>query len=448
MHNVNEIIAYILGFKSYVLLPMILLGFALVFRMRPATAVKASLTIGIGFIGIFMVLDYFVARIGPAVQALVARTGLRFNVLDVGWPPMAAITWSYRLAVAMLILIMAVNLVMLILRWTKTVNIDIWNYWHPIFLGALVYELSGNLVWSIAATTAATVFIIKLADWSVPALVRFTGLEGISITTFSGIAYFPWAVLGDRLIERIPGLNRLDVNPETLKRRLGLFGEPMMIGVLMGLALGIAAGYEVKMVLELAFEIAAVIFILPMMSGVLGQGLTLISDGMKDFIKKYLPGFGEAYIGLDLAILVGNTSAIVTGILLMPVAIILAVILPGVKFIPLGDLGNMIGAMVIIVMAARGNVIRAVLLGIPVIIGKLYIASWMAPVYTRLAQKANLQFQGYHGLITSFLDGGNIIRFWMVKLFIGSWWAWCLIPLAAGLLYYTAWVAGKSRQDQ
>ena len=211
--------------------------------MRPATAVKASLTIGIGFIGIFMVLDYFVARIGPAVQALVARTGLRFNVLDVGWPPMAAITWSYRLAVAMLILIMAVNLVMLILRWTKTVNIDIWNYWHPIFLGALVYELSGNLVWSIAATTAATVFIIKLADWSVPALVRFTGLEGISITTFSGIAYFPWAVLGDRLIERIPGLNRLDVNPETLKRRLGLFGEPMMIGVLMGLALGIAAGY-------------------------------------------------------------------------------------------------------------------------------------------------------------------------------------------------------------
>lgn len=437
IHAVN----YILSFKSYVLLPMIILCLALFFRLPLRQAVKSSLTIGIGFIGIFIIFGYFIARIGPAVKALVQRTGLHFNALDVGWPPLAAVTWTFKLVPLLLILIMTVNILMLIFRQTRTVNIDIWNYWHFIFAGMLVQSVTGNALFAILATLIASVVTIKLADWSADSINSFAGISGVSISTLSAVVYYPIGVIGDRLIDKIPFVRRWNADPESLKRRLGLIGEPMMIGFLMGLFLGIGAGYPLKKLLELAFEIAAVIYILPLMSGILGHGLNGISEGMKNFIKKRFPDVGETFIGLDVAIIVGNTSIIVTALLLMPIALLLAFLLPGIRFIPLGDLANLMCPLALIVVATRGNIIRSVLLGIPVIIAKLYIASTLAPLFTKLTTACHLSFEGYSGAITSFLDGGNIFRFWLLKVFAGDIWALLLIPVFVTVLFGTRYLS-------
>lgn len=443
MELLNQGVAYLLSFKPYVLLPVILLLFSLAFRIRFGQALKASLTIGIGFIGIFLIFDYFVAAIGPAVQALIARTGLNFNVLDVGWTPLAAITWSYTLAPLLIVLIMVTNFILLALKLTRTVNIDIWNYWHFIFMGALVYETTGSITLSIVAATMSNITILKLADWSAAAVKDFSGLKGISISTLSGVVYYPLGIVGDWFIDRIPGLRNLNANPESIKTRLGILGEPMVIGFVIGLCLGIGAGYDVKQFLELAFQIAAVILILPMMSGLLGQGLLPISEGMKNFIKRKFPDLGETYIGLDVAVILGNTSVVVTGLLLMPVALLAAFLLPGVKFIPLGDLANTLCAVSMVAVATKGNVVRSFLIGLPIIIGKLYAASSLARLYTDLSYKSNFSFKGYDGIITSFLDGGNLFRFWELKLFQGHWAAFLALPLVALLLYITASHASK-----
>lgn len=433
----NTLLNYVLSFKSYVLLPLIIFFFSLIFRIPIRRAFKSSLTIGIGFIGIFIIFDYFVGRIGPAVSSLIKHTGLQYNALDVGWPPLAAVTWSFKLVPIMIPLIMAANLLLLFLRKTRTINIDIWNYWHFIFAGMLVYDATQSVLWAIVGTLITAIVIIKIADWSADGVRRFAGLEGISIPTLSAAVYYPIGVLGDRLLEKVPGLRHLNANPETLKKRLRLLGEPMMIGLLIGLLLGIGAGYPVKKILELAFEIAAVIYILPMMTGILGHGLNGISEGMKSFVKRKFPDLGETFIGLDVAVIIGNTSIIVTGLLLMPVALILALVLPGVRFIPLGDLANLICPAALIVVATRGNIVRAFILSIPVIIGKLYAASAMAPIYTRLAHDANVTFNGYQGAITGFLDGGNLFRVWLLNIFEGHPWAWIILPFVVLTLILT-----------
>lgn len=434
---ISNVVSYILEFKPYVLLPLIMLLFSLLFHIPAAKAIKSSLTIGIGFIGLFIIFDYFVQRIGPAVRALVEKTGLHFNVLDVGWTPLASITWSYKMAPLIMVLVLAVNAIMLFFKLTKTVNIDIWNFWHFIFTGAVVYESTGNIIFSIAASLVVTIITIKLADWSAPAVKEFTGLEGVSITTLSGVVYYPFSVAADKLLNKIPLINRINADPQSIKRRLGLAGEPMFIGFVIGVLLGFGAGYEVKKILEFGFEIAAVIYILPMMAATLGKGLMPISEGLKDFIKKKFPDVGETYIGLDLAVILSNPSVIVTGLLLMPAALFLAFILPGVNFIPLGDLANIVGAVSMVAVATRGNVVRTFIIFIPIIIGKLYAASHMAQLYTDLSRKVQFTFEGYDGVITSFLDGGNIFRFWIFKVFEGKLWALLLIPAAALMLYTT-----------
>ena len=94
---------YFLSFKPYVMLPVIILVLALIFRIKFSVALKSALQLGIAFIGIFMVFDFFVALIKPVTEALIARSGLNLSVLDVGWPPLAALSWSFSLAPVLLI---------------------------------------------------------------------------------------------------------------------------------------------------------------------------------------------------------------------------------------------------------------------------------------------------------------------------------------------------------
>lgn len=441
MHAIQDAILYFLGFKAYVMLPVIIFIFAMVFRIKIETAVKSALTIGIGFVGVFIIFDYFVKIINPPVQALIKRAGLHFNVLDVGWPPLAAITWSFKLAPILILIFMAVNIALLLLKLTKTVDIDIWNYWHFIFVAALVYNLTDSYILSILAAITTCIIVIKLADWSAPFVNEFSGLEGVCIPNLSAAAYVPLGIIGNKVIDKIPVLNKIDANPEKIQKKLGLLGQPMVLGFLMGIILGIGGGYDIKQISDLGFGFAAVVYILPKMCEIVGTSLIPISEGMKEFINKHFPNMGETYIGLDVAVIVGVPSVVVTAIFLMPVALILAFTLPGIKFIPLGDLANIMGSIALVCAATRGNVVRSFILGIPLIIGSLYASSYMADIYTKLATVSNYKIADYSGTFTSFLDGGNLLRVWLVRLFSGNLYALIILPFAIIALYATRKIA-------
>lgn len=433
----NNAIMYFLSFKSYVILPVIILVLAMVFKIKFAVALKSAITIGIGFIGIFIVFDYFIEIIYPVVQALISRSGLSVNVLDVGWPPLAAITWSFKLAPLLLVVFMVINILMLVLKLTRAVNIDIWNYWHVILLAAMVNNITNSSLLAIISAVLAFILVLKIAEWSAPMVNKFSGMEGICIPHLAALSYLPVALVGDKIINSIKGLNKLDVNPKKIQDKLGVIGEPMVLGLIIGMGLGIGGGYDIKQISEVAFGFAAVIYILPKMCGILGSALVPISEGMKEFINSHFPALGTTYIGLDVAILFGDASVVVTTLLLIPVALVLSFILPGVNFIPLGDLTNLMVPMAIICVVTKGNVVRSFILGIPLIIGNLYIASNMASFFTNLAGKADYQVAGYDGVFTSFLDGGNFFRAWVTKLFTGNLVAMAFIPIAIGMIYFT-----------
>lgn len=437
MNQLTNVVQYILGFGPTVLLPIVLFILGLVFRLKIGRALRSALTVGIGFVGIYAIFDVFTGSVGPAAQAMVDNAGVDLQIVDLGWPPLSAITWGGPIAPVVIFTTIVINIVMIAMKWTKTVDVDLWNYWHFALVGTLVYYTTGSFWLGILASAILTVVTLKIADWAAPMGEKYFGLEGISLPTVSSATFFPIGLLGNRIIDAIPGIRNIEINPQTVQKRFGIFGEPMMIGTILGLLLGFLAGYDIQGVLTLGISVGAVMFILPRMVAILMEGLIPISDAVKKYLSNRYPDRDDLYIGLDIAVAVGNPAVISTALLLTPIAVVLAVVLPGVNILPLGDLSNLAVFISMVVLATKGNVFRSVVIAIPMIIGDLYISTNIAPLVTEMAEGVNFQFpEGSSGLVSSFLDGGNPLRYWILQIFELNWIALTLIPVIGIIVFW------------
>ena len=435
-HTLYTVVQYVLGFGPTVLLPLVLFFLALFFKVKPAKALRSSLIVGIGFVGIYAIFDILTSNVGPAAQAMVERTGISLPVVDLGWPPLAAITWGSPIAPFVIPLTMLINVAMLALNKTRTVDVDMWNYWHFALAGTLVYYSTGSFVLGLSAAAIAAIVVLKVADWSAPLVAKYFGLEGISLPSLSSVVFFPIGLLFDKIIDKIPGLNRIHIDPESVQKRLGIFGEPMMVGTILGILLGIIAGYDFKHILLLGISIGGVMFILPRMVRILMEGLLPLSEAIKKYLNAKYPGRDDLFIGLDIAVAVGNPAIISTALILTPISVFIAFLLPGNKVLPLGDLANLAVMASMIVLACRGNIFRAVITAIPVIIADLWIATKIAPFITGMAKDVNFKMaEGSSGQVSSFLDGGNPFRYWLLEIFNGNMIAIGLVPVIALIIY-------------
>ncbi|EEI0523540.1 PTS galactitol transporter subunit IIC [Salmonella enterica] len=436
VHTLYTVVQYVLGFGPTVLLPLVLFFLALFFKVKPAKALRSSLIVGIGFVGIYAIFDILTSNVGPAAQAMVERTGISLPVVDLGWPPLAAITWGSPIAPFVIPLTMLINVAMLALNKTRTVDVDMWNYWHFALAGTLVYYSTGSFVLGLSAAAIAAIVVLKLADWSAPLVAKYFGLEGISLPTLSSVVFFPIGLLFDKIIDKIPGVNRIHIDPENVQKKMGIFGEPMMVGTILGVLLGIIAGYDFKHILLLGISIGGVMFILPRMVRILMEGLLPLSEAIKKYLNAKYPGRDDLFIGLDIAVAVGNPAIISTALILTPISVFIAFLLPGNKVLPLGDLANLAVMASMIVLACRGNIFRAVITAIPVIVADLWIATKIAPFITGMAKDVNFKMaEGSSGQVSSFLDGGNPFRFWLLEIFNGNIIAIGLIPVLALIIY-------------
>lgn len=367
---------------------------------------------------------------------MVERTGISLPVVDLGWPPLAAITWGSPIAPFVIPLTMLINVAMLALNKTRTVDVDMWNYWHFALAGTLVYYSTGSFVLGLSAAAIAAIVVLKLADWSAPLVAKYFGLEGISLPTLSSVVFFPIGLLFDKIIDKIPGVNRIHIDPENVQKKMGIFGEPMMVGTILGVLLGIIAGYDFKHILLLGISIGGVMFILPRMVRILMEGLLPLSEAIKKYLNAKYLGRDDLFIGLDIAVAVGNPAIISTALILTPISVFIAFLLPGNKVLPLGDLANLAVMASMIVLACRGNIFRAVITAIPVIVADLWIATKIAPFITGMAKDVNFKMaEGSSGQVSSFLDGGNPFRFWLLEIFNGNIIAIGLIPVLALIIY-------------
>lgn len=431
---------------SIVVLPILIFIFGLILGTKPAKAFTSALTVGVGFVGLNLVIDLLSGSLGPAAQAMVERFGLNLTTIDVGWPAAAAISYGTILGSLSIPIAIAVNIILIVLGLTRTLNVDIWNIWHAAFIASLVFALTDNFAMGLLATVIYTMMILLFSDVIAPTVNKFYGFPNITFPHGTSAPGFLFAIPMNWLFDRIPGLKDWKADPETIQKRFGIFGDSTVMGFMIGLVIGILAGYDVAGVGQLAVKTGAVMVIMPRMVSLLMEGLTPISEAANAFVQKRFPG-RELFIGMDSALSVGHPAVLSSSLLLVPITIFLAVILPGNTTLPFGDLATI--PFVVCLMAAvfGGNIIRTVIAGTIYMVSVLYITSWVAPLLTKAAQSANFNMEG-HTSITALAEGG----LWTTWMFIGltklfSWAGLIAIGVVIlGLLVYVNRILPKRNQ--
>jgi galactitol PTS system EIIC component len=346
---------------------------------------------------------------------MVDRLGVHLNVIDVGWPATSSIAWASVVAAFIIPIGLVVNVVMLLTKTTKTMNVDIWNYWHYTFMAALVYTVSDSIVLGLIAAVIFQIVCLKIADWTQPIVNDFYEMPGVSVATGSTISYAPFIFLV-RGIQKIPGLNKLNTDPDAIQKRFGIFGDSMVIGLILGAAIGALAGYNIGKIIKIGMDMAAVMILMPRMVKILMEGLIPLSESARSWLSKRF-GDREIYIGLDAAVLLGHPSVIATALILTPITVLLAVILPGNAVLPFGDLATIPFVIAFVVGAARGNIVHSLIVGTVMIALSLYMATDIAPVFTEMAKVAKINLPEGSAMVSSIDQGGNLINWIIWKIF-------------------------------
>jgi PTS system galactitol-specific IIC component len=400
---------YISDLGATFLLPLIILIVGLIFRLRFSQALRAGVTVGIGFVGLNLVLNLIWNYIGPVTTILVERFQLNLNTVDAGWAAAAGVAFATRVGAVIIPFIILVNLVMLLLRQTRTVNIDIWNFWHFAFSGAVIMTLTGSFWYGLLGAAAHCVIALKFADVSAERVQKEIGLPGISIAQGFAITTVPIYLLLEKVYDKIPGMNRKKFDSAFIQNKLSFVGEPIMIGLILGILLGVSVGYGLKQIGELGVAMAALMMLLPRMVKVIMEGLIPISDAAKTFLEKRFKG-SEFYIGLDSAVLLGHTNTITVAILLIPITLGLAFLLPGNTTLPIGDLAATAFFVAMATPIHRGDFLRTLISGTIMMGIVLLIASYFAPIITDTARETGFTFpEGATNI--SALSAGNLLAF-------------------------------------
>ena len=299
MEIILKVIGFIQNLGSSVMMAVVVTLLGILFGTKPGKALRAGLTVGVGLVGITTIFGLLGANLGPATQAMVERYGFSLSVIDVGWPAASAIAMATNVGAMIIPLGLVVNIVMLLTNTTQTVNVDIWNYWHFAFTGALVAGVTGNIGYGFIAAAVNMVIVLIIGDLTAPAVAKYNGLEGISIPHgFSG-AFVPLAWLTDWVIDHIPGLKDVDFNFEQVQKKFGVVGEPIFIGTVIGTVIGFLAGYGTK-ALGLGVTMGAVLVLTPKMAALLMEGRgELVSCDIHPH-KIQLLAAGRDRLGLDL----------------------------------------------------------------------------------------------------------------------------------------------------
>lgn len=439
----EQVFSYIIGLGAAVMMPIIFTVLGLCIGIKFGKALNCGLKVGVGFVGLSVITALLTSSLGPALNSVVDIYHLQLKVFDMGWAAAAAVAYNTAVGAFIIPVCLGVNIVLLLLKGTRTVNIDLWNYWHFAFIGAVVYFASGSLLWGFFAAIICYIITLVIADMTADKFQTFyKDMEGISIPQpfCAGFAPFAWFI--NKILDKIPGMERLEIDAEGLKKKFGLLGEPLFLGVVVGIGIGCltcTSGEQlvdkIPYILGLGIKMGAVMELIPRVTVLFIEGLKPISDATRELIARKFQGAEGLSIGMSPALVIGHPTTLVVSLLLIPVTLFLAVVLPGNEFLPLASLAGMFYVFPLVLPYTKGNVVKTFIVGLVVIVLALFMVTNLAPEFTKAAQDVYANTGDAAVAIPQGFEGGSLD-------FAGSPLAWLIFQCSYNLKYIGAGLLG------
>lgn len=399
-------------FGAQLLVPLVVFLLSLILKVKPMQAFRAAIYMAIGLVAFNIILGILMGQMESVMTLMSANAGKTFDVVDVGWPAAATIVYNNSLGMIYLVVGLIWNVVLFLLKVTDTFEpTDIWNYYFFVTYCICAQFVTGSFVIGLLCAMFCNLFVLLVSDAIGPALQEYYGYDGLTCTCISCTNVAVFAGIVKILFDKI-GFGRVKVNPDALNKRLGFFGEPAMLGTIIGLIMG-AVAYIHQLgnastwstILTFAFTLAVMLVIYPTVSGLFVRGLIPISNTMNarmrsgEIKRKYF------LIGIDPAVYFGETANITAGLVLTPILIVTAIILPGNRLVPLADIPAIPFMVIGLTAVFQGDILKSVICG--TVYGSLahLIASDMAELFTNAATLAGFALS----------EGQTFVGSWLVS---------------------------------
>lgn len=395
----EQVFAYIISLGAAVMMPIIFLVLGLCIGLNFNKALMSGLKVGVGFIGLGIVTALLTTSMKGPLESVVEIYHLQLHVFDMGWPAAASVAYNTAVGAFIIPVCLGVNILLLMCKGTRTVNIDLWNYWHFAFIGAVVYFASAAmgwdypLAWGFFAAIICYIITLVIADVTAPKFQGFyKDVDGISIPQPFCASFVPFAWAINKGLDKIPGMNRLEIDAEGMKKKFGIAGEPLFLGIVVGIAIGCLSYSSwaeivdhVPNILGLGIKMGAVMELIPRVTVLFIEGLKPISDATRSLIARKFHGAEGLSIGMSPALVIGHPATLVASIILIPITLIIAVLIPGNQFLPLASLAGMFYLFPLVLPYTKGNVLKTIIVGIVIIVMALLMVTYMAPYFTLAA---------------------------------------------------------------
>lgn len=432
-------------FGATIVVPVMIFMVSLFLKVSPKRAFFSALRAGVGLTGFGWIISSFTPLVTKYIQQMVETAGLNLPIVDIGWQTGSLTAFSSSIGLSFFVFGLLIELVLFLVGITRVfVPSNLWNNFGYMIWGTMAYAATGNFALSFAFMVFVLLYSLIMSEVIADRWSDYYGVKNATINSIHNIETLVPALLLDPLWNLL-GVNKVKRNPESLKTKLGIFGEPMTLGFILGLVIGILGSLKDLAsldawggILGFAMSLAAVMTVFPLITGVFASAFGPLAEAVEKN-KKQETETAEAvadkkrwFIAVDDGVGFGEPATIIAGLILVPIMVFLALLLPGNRALPVVDLiaiPFMIEAMIAV---SKGNILKAILNGIIWFSLGLYAASALGPIYTEAVQQYGSVLPQGVVLIMSF----NLLAHPLTALVFFAWMSGNPLLIGITILVY------------
>ena len=417
-------------FGAAIVVPVMIFIVSLFLKVSPKRAFFSALRAGVGLTGFGWIISAFTPLVTKYIQQMVDTAGLNLPIVDIGWQTGSLTAFSSSIGLSFFVFGLLIELLLFLFGITRVfVPSNLWNNFGYMIWGTMAYAATGNFILSFAFMIFVLLYSLIMSEVVAERWSEYYRVKNATINSIHNIETLIPALVLDPLWNLI-GINKVKLNPESLKTKLGIFGEPMTLGFLLGMIIGILGSLKNLASLEawggilgFAMSLAAVMTIFPLITGVFASAFGPLAEAVEKNKKKEseeedgLADKKRWFIAVDDGVGFGEPATIIAGLILVPIMVLISLILPGNRALPVVDLiaiPFMIEAMIAV---SKGNILKVILNGIVWFSLGLYAASALGPIYTEAVQQYGSVLPAGVVLIMSF----NLLAHPLTALVFFAW---------------------------
>ena len=430
------------SFGSAIVVPVILYIIARVLKVSRGEAFRSALSAGVSLEGFILIIGAYTPIVTPLIEDMSAflsdYTGVSLDTFDVGWQATSVVAYATSAGMIFLGLGIALQTVLFFLKWTNVFQpADLWNNYSYIVWGAMVIYATGNYLLGIGLMILLNLYSLLISELIAKRWSAYYRFPNCTIVSMHNVEPAVFAILIDPIYNLL-GLHKKRVHRKRRWHHPALLGEPMTLGFLIGMGIGLLGSVRQLDTLqgwgtacECAIATAAIMAIFPKVASMFAQAFVPITEAAKSHVKGE---DREWFIAINDAVGFGEPRNLETGLILIPVMILLAILLPGNRVLPVVDLLALPYMIEGLTAVYHGNRLKIFLTAVIWFGLGLWMCSFTAPLFTRVAVAAGFSISAGMIYITSFNILGKPLMGLIFLAFLSQNPVWIALTVVIYLL--------------